>query len=1641
MSTQSNPRPLAALGLLQYLDSLPQPAVVLTVGSSFAEQTISYVNPSLYAALNTTHNLVEGSPIADLILVDNPCEFENWISFVCASGQSPQPFTTQIINSRWTSPSRSAALVEWSAVWMRPEYITLTGKWLAESSTTIEQIDTGEIVESFGDLTHPTGWKAIPRLAKSFAGGGVMGQLLREVDWTESHLGPVHTWPQSLMTALALMLASPFPMSIWWGPKFILLYNDAYIPICAGKHPWLFGKPGAEAWSEIWDDLKGPAEQALLGAGKHTVDDLLFMTRNGFPEETYHTWSYVPIRQEDGSVGGLLNPTVETSRQVIAQRRLKALREYSVAAGQAKDVSNLLSITADVLRASERDVTFALLYTGSSEIAEATNGDVDIGRPFSLRLAEVIGITRDHRAAIEDITVDLSRDFELPQIWPFHEVCTKRTTVEVRNQELVEGIPGRGFGDPSKIVVVCPIAGSEAEDIQGVMIIGTSSRLPYDEDYITFIELLFRQTASSLSNIMAFNEEVKRADALATIDRAKTAFFSSVSHELRTPLTLMLGPLEDLLTTSKESPTAFQMERLTLINRNARRLLKLVNSILDFSRLEAGRMQASFRKTHVAALTRDLASVFRSAIEKRGVKYEVQCDESCEAYIDRDMWEKVVFNLIGNAFKFTMKGTIRVSVATSSDKMRFIFSVQDSGIGIPSDQLDRVFERFHRVEGASGRSHEGTGIGLALTQELVKLHGGELWTESTVGAGSTFFVQIPLGSSHLPPDMVSEDFNKTEEAEHTVGSLTYGSSIIEEANHWMSLRDNDGNSTPVDHATTSSEPTLSETSTTMQPRLPVTTRGCRVLLADDNADMRAYVKSILGKVWRVTEVSDGLQALESVKANPPDCIVSDIMMPNLDGIGLLRALKGDPKTKGIPVILLSARAGEEARVDGLQMGADDYLVKPFSGKELKARVQSHLEVSRLRLELEKRVQERTKELAESEWRYKTMSSLSPVGIFKSNNKGHLTYANEKFWEISMHDRVLDPAGKKIFGAVHHEDRDHAKEEWQKALKLPRHSAEFRYYDETKGVEHWVLQETILEYNEEGRSIGLLGTITDLTERKRLEKERLEALEMAEKYQRRRAEEAESVKRKQELFIDMTCHELRNPLNGIYHNADLVYESLQNVNRQAQMMRKTLGSMQWGETNEPSMASLENVLNKMEEELTHDVDAVETIIQCAHHQKNIADDVLQVSKISMNLLHISNDSFQPYVEVKNAIRVFETEAKIKGTSLSLIVDPEYEKLGVDWVCGDPKRLSQIMLNLLTNAMRFTNPVKKGEIKVLLNASSAQPFDAPRMLDEDLMNVDDAESSVGESAKHTDIEVTSPGPPIYISISVSDTGVGMTQDEQQQLFRRFSQPAIKTYGDFGGSGLGLFITKKLVELQGGQILVESTKGVGTTFKFYIRYELRDPPANPPDRTRTTESQKHLGLETRKRSFSPNTPIEGSSRPKHGSQQKLSQKLSSGSLSKGFRSTPSSLSVTSDLQESLVMVVEDNVVNQKVLKKQLENVGYKVRIANHGGEAVDLFVAIGSQFDIILMDLEMPVKDGLTAAAEIRQLEVANGGIATPHGARVPIVAITGNARNEYLQKALSVGMDDLVTKPYSKPDLFAKIDKLVRSRKSLAVPTVG
>ena len=718
------------------------------------------------------------------------------------------------------------------------------------------------------------------------AAGGEAGRLMSEVDWARTPVGPVSTWPESLRTAVSICMASRFPMVVWWGPELVFMFNEAYRPLLGTKDARsIQGGAGEHVWPEIWAVI-GPMLMGVVAGGESTwsEDQMLLLARNGYFEECYFTFSFSAIRDESGGIGGVFTAALETTLRVVNERRLTTLSEVAEASAQATEEDEVCRWAAEALASNRSDIPFAFVYLlddeGKPVLAGSSHDAAESALIPAGSLAEVA-------ATGSPQTVDLpGASADLP--------------------------PELGLDVPPRQALVLPIPKAGEGRSAGVLVAGISARRALDDSYRRFFGLVAAAIGSALGVARAHEEEWRRAEGLAELNRVKTAFFSNISHELRTPLTLLLGPLERAI---PSLPSEHRGD-LELAHRNALRLLRLVNALLDFSRLEAGRIDALYSPIALARQTAELASSFRSAIEAAGMTLTVDCPPLLEpAYVDLDMWEKVVANLLVNAFKFTFEGGVTIATRMTADA--FELTVADTGVGIALDELPRVFERFQRIRNTRSRTHEGTGIGLSLVRELVELHGGTVAVASVPGQGTTFTVAIPRGSEHLPAHRVTDA---------PTGSRTSGvASFVAETLRWQPVP------AVVDHG-------------------PEAAQRGTVLIVDDNADMRDYLAGLLSPHWHVVLVPDGGEALRYVGESLPDLVLTDVMMPGMDGFEFLRRLREDSRTRSVPVLMLSARAGDEAAVEGLEAGADDYLVKPFAARELVARVRANLELSRMRAE-------------------------------------------------------------------------------------------------------------------------------------------------------------------------------------------------------------------------------------------------------------------------------------------------------------------------------------------------------------------------------------------------------------------------------------------------------------------------------------------------------------------------------------------------------------------------------------------------------------------------------------------------------------------------------------------------------------------
>ncbi|OAI26475.1 response regulator [Methylomonas koyamae] len=957
------------------------------------------------------------------------------------------------------------------------------------------------------------------------------------------------------------------------------------------------------------------------------------------------------------------------------------------------------------------------------------------------------------------------------------------------------------------------------------------------------VELFARnkEVASASAELKAANQELSRLYVKTLeLDELKTRFFANVSHEFRTPLSLMLGPLEELLARfapQGQSPAASEYEQLSLVHRNALRLLKLVNSLLDFSRIEAGRMEAAYEATDLAAYTAELASLFRSAADKAGLRLTISCPALPEpVYVDRQMWEKIVLNLLSNAYKHTFAGEIEVALRWRGTAVEL--AVRDTGVDIAPDQLGQVFDRFHRVPNVRSRSHEGSGIGLALVQELVRLHGGEVGVTSTPGVGSIFSVTILTGTAHLPAEQLRP--SQTAQA-HPLGADFFA----EEALRWE---------LGTEHEHDNGQQTGTDNSPEFNSAI-----SAHIVVADDNADMRGYVARLLRKQgYAVTAVRDGLAALAAVRQRRPDLVLTDIMMPGLDGIGLLSALREDRDTSTIPVILLSARAGEEERIQGLRHNADGYLTKPFGARDLLAHVGACLEISRLRNQ-------------EADREFRSLAETMPQMVWATRPDGWNIYHNQRWVEYTGLT-VEESYGHAWISVLHPQDRPYAWEAWQRATQNnDSYSIECRIR-RADGVYRWWLIRGVPLLNEQGRIQKWYGTCTDIQDLKEAEtairesEARLHfALEISNTGAWEVDLETQAVYRSIEharIFGYTDTESAWSTDNFLEHVLDSDRPKVAALLREAFAgggekqfecrIRRTDGEIRWimvagryrvtrtDGKSQVAVGVIQDITEtkRIQEELklhrdqleilvasrTEELEKAKALADTANHAKSaflanmsheirtpmnavlgfcylleqrhldaeslalvrkihnaghtllsLINDILDFSKIEAGRLEIERAPFRLTELLDNLAAIMATAAHNKD--LELVITPPAD---IDALVGDALRLQQILINLLSNAIKFT---ERGEVELRVSVESADK----------------------QQCK--------------LRFGVRDTGIGISSQQQSLIFSAFGQADSSISRRFGGTGLGLSISMQLVELMGGHLQVSSEVGQGSEFWFVL------------------------------------------------------------------------------------------------------------------------------------------------------------------------------------------------------------------------------
>jgi len=1364
---------------------------------------------------------------------------------------------------------------------------------------------------------------------------------MRAFDWSATPLGEVATWPQSLRSTLGICLVTRFPIAIYWGPELALLYNDAWSPILGLKHPWGLGRPAAEVWPEIWNEVGPLFARALQGDATYSEDALLPMHRHGYTEECYFNFTFSPVRDESGKVGGIFNAVIETTERVVSERRLRTLRALGENVASRVSAAEVCRGAAEVLGNNAVDVPFALVFTTDADGA--------------LTLAASVGIDGDRRAIVA------------------RHACSALSGAGAELQIFdasAHGLALDGLGtwpEPPRMIGMLPLASAADGARMGALVVGISPRRPVDASYEDFLRLAGRQIATSIANARAYEAEKQRAEALAEIDRAKTVFFSNVSHEFRTPLTLMLGPTEDALASGEGALKGADLE---VVYRNELRLLKLVNTLLDFSRIEAGRMRASYEPTDLAALTTDLASAFRSAMDRAGLSFEVDIPPvSAPVYVDHGMWEKIVLNLLSNALKFTFEGSVRV--ALEEHERTIELRVSDTGVGVPEHELPRLFERFHRIEGSRARTHEGSGIGLALVRDLVRLHAGTIDVTSRVGHGTTFSVVLPRGSAHVPEAQLG--------AGKSGAAPVAAAAYVQEAMRWL--------------PGAAGEPGAETDATKAAPGVDTSRH---VLVADDNADMRDYVARLLGERWSVEVVADGVEALAAARRRRPDLVLTDVMMPNLDGFGLLRALRSDAKLKTTPIVLLSARAGEEARVEGVESGADDYLVKPFSARELLARVATQLELGALRraAELERERlsaifeqapvaialwhgAERRFIFANETYCEATARRDLPGKLFAdvfpeldSSNETHRLYAQalagatvqsrDRRVLLERHGQLVETYWSTTFQPIREQGRItavmaiaaevteevNARREATTLATVVAHASDL--------VAIATLDAAVTFVNDAGKRLLATETCLPLVEYFPLEDRACAAALVTEARDHghvAREARLQNAQTKEIVPVWFDLFTLADPKTGAPYALAAVAHDLRRMKRDAAERERLLLAEQAARTEaERANRMKDEFLATISHELRTPLNAIlgwatllrggaqdaavrdralATIERNAKSQARLIEDILDVSRIISGKLRLDVKRFDVATIVNAAVEVVRPAASARTITLDVRVAD-----GVGSVEGDPDRVQQVVWNLLINAVRFTSV--GGTIAVLATR-------------------DDEE----------------------VELRVRDSGVGIAAADLPHIFERFRQVDSSTTRQHGGLGLGLAIVRHLVELHGGVVTAES-EGLGKGATFIVRLPARATPMSAA-KPRTSKDD------------SMEAPVDASA--------------------------------AKPLAGVRIVVADDDVDSRDVIATTLERAGAQVALAASAREALEL--VLRTRPDVLVSDIGMPGEDGYALIRQVRSLPASSGGA-------VPAVALTAYARTDDEQRALTAGFHEHVAKPADPGTLTAVVARLATRR---------
>ncbi|MGZ8320151.1 MAG: ATP-binding protein [Telluria sp.] len=725
-----------------------------------------------------------------------------------------------------------------------------------------------------------------------FTGEGELVRLVNELDWENTPMGAIGTWPESVRGAVSIALESTLQMAILAGPELTYIYNDAYKSIFGDKHPQALGKSLWTVWPEATESLEALLSPVIESGRAVRHDDMpLLLERHGYPEECYFTFSYSALRTGD-RIDGVFVSALETSERVIYERRLRTLGALATCVASLRGENPYGALVA-ALGANRHDIPCAALYLADAGAAEARLMLQTADSEHAMRLCEAVRDDTEASAqspVARALATGLAQEFDAAAM-------------------LAPGKNARAAPEAPRRAIAFPLVVPGERRPRAVFVVAANPRQALDAAQRTFLDFVAGHVTTAIANLEAERIERERLAAMEALDRQKSQFFADASHELRTPLALILGPLESLLHEQRGQLPPGLCEPLLMARRNAQRMKRLVNSMLDFARIEGGAAATSLAPVDLSALTLGIAAMFRSAFAASGVEFAASVPaRPVSALADPEMWEKIVVNLLSNALKFTPAG--RVEVLLEEEGAMVLLAVRDTGTGIAQQDLPHIFDRFYRGRHDSAHAEaEGSGLGLAMVAQLARLMGGSVQATSEQGTGSCFTVRIAAN----------------------------GAAAAESAAPW-----------PLPAARAGSAAIPADALLASAGRAGQGAGLHQVLVIDDNEDIVLHLKRVLEPEARIESAGNALAGLDAIRRLVPDIVLLDVMMPGMSGFELLRIIRADDAIQSIPVIVLSAHAGEEARLEALAAGADDYMVKPFSARELAAMVRSHISLVRIR---------------------------------------------------------------------------------------------------------------------------------------------------------------------------------------------------------------------------------------------------------------------------------------------------------------------------------------------------------------------------------------------------------------------------------------------------------------------------------------------------------------------------------------------------------------------------------------------------------------------------------------------------------------------------------------------------------------------